>query len=336
MKKIISIIMAVFVMLSLVACNTTKPEEPVEPETKQWTREGAYEDGTGNYLTVSYSDTEGYEGWAVSLILGDETFGWIIQQEGEVLKGNLNAWDEKLKPFNVTICEDGEEGLKVEVEGGKTYSFTEMEMPEAKVVVTANVTGFGYVAYGEGEETPELDPEFRPQSAYIGLAEPAVYTFVAHPEVGNIFVKWTKDGEDYSTEPQITLSLEESTELVAVFEQDPNWQNPVMNVIGDYVCDRANAKVECFGFDQAFITIDWASSASEVTRWILVGKLDTETMTITYDNGTKSNLTFDENGEIKEEETVYIDGTGTITFNEDGTFTWHEDQSDREADLIFE
>ena len=81
-----------------------------------------------------------------------------------------------------------------------------------------NVEGWGYIAYAEGEEAPALDPEFPAQSAYIGLAEPAVHTFLAEPEAGNIFVKWTKNGEDFSTEPQITLLLDESAEYIAVFE----------------------------------------------------------------------------------------------------------------------
>ena len=34
--------------------------------------------------------------------------------------------------------------------------------------------------------------------------------------------------------------------------------------------------------------------------------------------------------------TMLEDGTGTITFNDDGTFTWHEDQSEYGVDMVFE
>ena len=47
-------------------------------------------------------------------------------------------------------------------------------------------------------------------------------------------------------------------------------------------------------------------------------------------------MVYDENGEIKSEETVYEDGTGTIVFSMDGTFTWHEDQSEYGTDMVFE
>ena len=333
MKKLICIMLTVCMLFALAACGETKP---AEPEIKEWTRQGTYEDENGNHLIVNLSETEGYEGWGVSLMLDGEAVGWIIQQEGNALRGNLNGWDEKVDPFNVTITEEGQDGLKVEVEGGETYHFTPMDVPKATIVATVNVEGMGHVAYAEGEEAPEIDPEFPAQSVYIGLAEPAVHTFLAAPEAGNLFVKWTKNGEDFSTEPQITLLLDESAEYLAVFEEDPNWQNPVMNFVGEYQCDRAHALVECFGYDEAFITIEWGSSAWELTRWIIVGKLDTDTLTINYSGASKANLVYDDQGEVKSEESVYDDGTGTIAFHDDGTFTWHEDQSESGEDLVFE
>ena len=325
--------LTVCMLFALAACGETKP---AEPEIKEWTRQGTYEDENGNHLIVNLSETEGYEGWGVSLMLDGEAVGWIIQPEGNALRGNLNGWDEKVDPFNVTITEEGQDGLKVEVEGGETYHFTPMDVPKATIVATVNVEGMGHVAYAEGEEAPEIDPEFPAQSVYIGLAEPAVHTFLAAPEAGNLFVKWTKNGKDFSTEPQITLLLDESAEYLAVFEEDPNWQNPVMNFVGEYQCDRAHALVECFGYDEAFITIEWGSSAWELTRWIIVGKLDTDTLTISYSGASKANLVYDDQGEVKSEESVYDDGTGTIAFHDDGTFTWHEDQSESGEDLVFE
>ena len=333
MKKLICMILAVCMLIALAACGAAKPEEPA---IKEWTRQGTFEDEKGNHLIVSLSSTEGYEGWAVSLMLDGEMIGWIIQQEGNALRGNLNAWDEEAEPFNVVITEEDEDGLMLEVEGGETYHFTPMDVPEATITVTVNIEGWGHIAYAEGEETPEIDPEYPAQSAYLGLAEPAVYTFAAEPETGSLFVKWTKNGEDFSTEPQITLQLDESAEYIAVFEEDPDWQNPVMNYVGDYQCGRAHAVVECFGSDEAWITIKWGGSAWELARWIIVGKLDTDTLTVNYSGASKANLVYDDEGEVKSEESVYDDGTGTITFHEDGTFTWHEDQSEYGEDMVFE
>ena len=332
MKKLISLLLAAGMLFTLAACGS----KTVEPEIKQWNRQGTFEDENGNQLIVMLSETEGYEGWAVTVVLNGEMIGWIIQQEGNTLHGNLNGWDENEEPFLVTVSEDGEDGLSLTVEGGETYHFTPMNLPEATIIVHINVEGWGRIGFAEGETAPEFDPEFPAQSAQINLAEPAVHTLAARPDAGNLFVKWTKNGEDYSTEPQITVLLDESADYIAVFEEDPDWQNPVMNFVGEYQCDRAHAQVECFGYDEAWITIDWGSSAWERTRWILVGRLDTETLTIRYSASNKANLVYDETGEVKSEETVYEDGSGTVVFHDDGTFTWHEDLSDSGNDRIFQ
>ena len=50
----------------------------------------------------------------------------------------------------------------------------------------------------------------------------------------------------------------------------------------------------------------------------------------------KDKYLYDENGEVQSEETVYEDGTGTIVFHEDGSFTWHEDQAEGRDDMVFE
>ena len=134
----------------------------------------------------------------------------------------------------------------------------------------------------------------------------------------------------------ITVFLDESADFAAVFEEDPDWQNPVMNFIGEYQSGRAHATVDCFGKEDAWIAIEWGGSAWELARWDIVGRLDTETLTIDYSGCTKSIVTFDENGEVKSQEPEYEDGTGTITFHNDGTFTWHEDQSAYGTDMVFE
>ena len=93
MKKLISLLLAAGMLFTLAACGS----KTVEPEIKQWNRQGTFEDENGNQLIVMLSETEGYEGWAVTVVLNGEMIGWIIQQEGNTLHGNLNGWDEKAK-----------------------------------------------------------------------------------------------------------------------------------------------------------------------------------------------------------------------------------------------
>ena len=331
MKKIVCLIVALCMLISLAACG-----KQAEPEIREWSRQGYFTDEQDNMLSVTWMDDVVEPGWYVGVMLGEYSSGWTIPQEGNSLHGNLNSWDENREPFIVTVSEEGEDGLLLVVEGGSTYHFKPMEMAEAAIVVHVNTDGWGNIAYTEGSESPEIDLDYPAQSAYIGLAEPATHTFVAWPRTGNLFVKWTRNGEDYSTEPQITVLLDESADYVAVFEEDPDWQNPVMNFVGGYQCGRARATVDCLGYDEAWITIESASSARELTRWIIVGELDSETMSIRYSGSGKSNCVCDENGEVISEETVYEDGTGTITFHSNGSFTWHEDLSESGDEMVFE
>ena len=129
----------------------------------------------------------------------------------------------------------------------------------------------------------------------------------------------------FGTEPETTGETEIS-----------DWQNPVMNYIGEYQCGRAHALVECSGKEDARITIEWGGSAWETAQWDITGRLDPETMTVKYSDCTKQIITYGENGEVKGEETEFEDGTGTIVFNDDGTFTWHDEQSASETDMVFE
>ena len=349
MKKLICLVLCAVMLFALSACGaktetpaqeTPAQETPATAEpAAEWTRSGYFTDENNNMLSVTWMEDIDEPGWYVGVMLGEDfiedAWGGTLQQDGNTLRGVLPSSGSK-DDLTVTVSEEGAEGVLLTVEGGESYHFTAYDMPEATIFVTINTEGFGMIGYEEGETVPELDPEWPYQSAQVNLGDPATYTFAAAPEAGSMFVKWTKNGEDFSTEPVITVLLDESAEFVAVFEEDPGWQNPVMNFIGEYQSDRAHALVECFDKQDAWITIEWGSSAWELARWDIVGKLDLDTLTIEYSGVTKSIVTYDDNGEVKSQEPEYEDGTGTVTFHNDGTFTWHEDQSEYGTDMVFE
>ena len=328
MKKLLCLLLAFAILLALCACG--------DPQgAGEWTRQGYFQDENGNMLSVIYMDDVDEPGWYVGCMLGDDMYGNMLPQEGDTLHGNIIP-DYEEGELIVTVSEEGEDGLLLTVEGGETYHFTPMDMQEATIVVTVNVDGWGNIDYAKGETAPEIDPEYPYQFAQINLAEPATHTFVAWPVAGNLFVKWMKNGEDFSTEPQITVLLDESADYVAVFEEDPDHKNPLIDFIGDYQCDRAHAYVESIGDDSVRITIDWGGSAWETANWLITGTLDADTMTVNYSGCSKSVFTYNDGGQLVSEEVEYEDGTGTVVFNDDGTFTWHEDQSESGTDMVFE
>ena len=335
MKKIVSII-TVLLLLILCACGGTTPAETPEAEPAAWSRSGLFMDENDNMLTVTWWENEGQEGWYVGCMLGEEMYGDIIPQEGSVLHGNIVPEGEE-GSFIVTVSEEGDKGLLLEVEGGETYHFTFVETKPASIFVTVNTEGMGYISCVEEGQEPADGDDFRYTSTQLGLDEPATYVLSASPVEGWTFVKWMKDGSDLSTDLQITVELTEDAEFTAVFDSDESGdgQNPVMNFIGSYVSGRAGALIEPEGTDSARITIEWGSSAWELGRWVMSGRFDQDSMSVAYSNCVMTNVTYNEDGSVDSETTEYEDGTGRIIFGEDLTFTWHDDQSDRE-DMIFE
>lgn len=217
MKKTTALLIAAMLILSLLAgCGA--PKEGASDFV--WTREGTFEDADGNHLIITKSDDEEtYPGWGVTFMKGEDMFGWFIEQDGETLHGDL-IWEDS-DEYIVTISEEGEDGLMLETEDGETYHFTPMDIPDATVFVNVNTEGLGRIAYAPEGEEPEFDEEFPAQSAQLNLEGPETYVFAAKADEGWKFVKWTKDGEDYSTDEQITVELTEGhVEYIAVFEME--------------------------------------------------------------------------------------------------------------------
>ena len=94
------------------------------------------------------------------------------------------------------------------------------ESYEVIATLMINTDGMGTIAYGLEGEDVEFNDEFPNQSTMVNLTEPGTYVIKAKPDEGWKFVKWTKDGADFSEEPDITVEVSEDVEYVAVFEAE--------------------------------------------------------------------------------------------------------------------
>ncbi len=187
----------------------------------EWSREGYFADEHGNMLTVQKSDMDEYEGWYVGCLLGEEVYGWYIPQEGSVLKGNIVPEYEEGELI-VTVSEEGGDGLKFAVEGGKTYHFKPSVLKEAPIGISINTEGYGFFNALTDGDTFETSEDFTSTSVILSLYEPAEYTLTAKGGEGWEFVRWTRNGEDFSEEPEISVEFEESADFLAVFEYSGN------------------------------------------------------------------------------------------------------------------
>ena len=138
-------------------------------------------------------------------------------------------------------------------------------------------------------------------------------------------------GETEAAQPS---SAPEATVSEPVQEEEDG-QNPVMNFIGPYVCDRCTILIECDGPHGAKASVTWSSSASELTEWSMSGIFDEETLSFKYTNGIKTNYVYGEDGIVTNTETVYKDGTGTIAFTEDLILSWVDDTEHAADGMLF-
>lgn len=143
-------------------------------------------------------------------------------------------------------------------------------------------------------------------------------------------------------EPAPAASETPAAEVTGTASAEPentaeDGQNPVMNFIGSYAADRASMLVEADGTDGAKFTVRWADSAFETNEWTMSGRFNEEDMSVSYDNGVRKKLVFNEKGEMTSDETLYENGTGKVVFDYDAsTLTWTDDQDHIADGRVFE
>ena len=116
-------------------------------------------------------------------------------------------------------------------------------------------------------------------------------------------------------------------------------QNPAMNFIGNYQCDRASVMIGADGEENGMTaTVTWGSSAWENSAWVMSGTFDAETLQFEYHDCVRTDYVYDDNGEVKSQEEVYVGGHGFMTFTEGDplTLTWQDDQENVADGMVFE
>ena len=125
-----------------------------------------------------------------------------------------------------------------------------------------------------------------------------------------------------------------------IFEKvvEDNAFNPMDIYEGAWVSDRASLTIESLD-DVIYCTVEWGSSAFELTRWEYDGCLYDEISggLTTFETGVKTNLTFDDNGEIVSSEEEYTDGAASFIINDEGNLVWTDfKETPGENEIIFE
>ena len=115
-------------------------------------------------------------------------------------------------------------------------------------------------------------------------------------------------------------------------------QNPIMNFVGYYVCDRANVFISADGEEGASAIVTWSSSAWENSTWMMSGTFDPETLQFEYHDCVKTDYKYKDDGDVESQEEVYTGGHGFMFFKEGDplSLTWQDDQEKVAEDMVFE
>lgn len=135
---------------------------------------------------------------------------------------------------------------------------------------------------------------------------------------GDYYVSVVVNGKT-SGSANLTVKAEENAGI-------EDGQNPIMNYVGPYVCDRARIMIEAKGKDEAKVTVTWGGSAWEEAEWTMSGPFDPENRTIEYHDCVKKEVKYDDDGNIASEEEVFRGGHGFLKFTKKGKLKWQEDQ----------
>ena len=108
----------------------------------------------------------------------------------------------------------------------------------------------------------------------------------------------------------------------AAAPSESDTQNPVMNFVGNYGWNRATVEVSAKDQNTAVFHIHWGSSASEASEWDMSGEFDPKTTSVYYTDCVKKDMVFNEDGSVKSEEEIYMNGKGTLARSRKDSF-WY-------------
>ncbi|MBQ7614779.1 MAG: hypothetical protein IJU77_07005 [Butyrivibrio sp.] len=95
---------------------------------------------------------------------------------------------------------------------------------------------------------------------------------------------------------------------------------------GHYYAGKGDLSITNMGDGNCLIVVSWGNSAAEHSEWGMSGIYDESAKTITYSDCVKHDITFNENGEVENDVTVYTDGTGNIKIVDGSTIIWTDDK----------
>ncbi|MBR3367403.1 MAG: hypothetical protein IKG66_06380 [Lachnospiraceae bacterium] len=101
------------------------------------------------------------------------------------------------------------------------------------VTVRVNTDGLGEIAFSETGEAPAFEEDYPMTSAYANVVKGTTVAMNARGQEDYVFVKWTRDGEFYSSDAEIAPVIDADTEYIAVFLMAGSYDGPAVTDVKD-------------------------------------------------------------------------------------------------------
>ena len=106
-------------------------------------------------------------------------------------------------------------------------------MPANPVTVLVNTNGMGVIAVGENGGDPVFETEYSITSAFQNVEKGSEVKIACKADEDWMFYKWTKNGEFYSKDENITVTADEDAEYIAYFAMTSGYEGEAVSDIND-------------------------------------------------------------------------------------------------------
>lgn len=132
---------------------------------------------------------------------------------------------------------------------------------------------------------------------------------------------------------QAELNLYEEPRVFDTGDLTPATGEDFIGSWEDETSQRASLEISQLEDEQYQILVSWSSSATENTEWRMTGRIN-NVNDLEYMDGSKVNLTYDDDGNVVNEETVYSDAEGWFSLSE-GKLRWIDFKEEAASDCSF-
>ena len=158
-------------------------------------------------------------------------------------------------------------------------------------------------------------------------------------------ITWREDGgfdlgDTVYEDGEATFAINEKGRLIWNDAKENAGEGVAFEKIGwfngsKWTCDRADIEMD-WEEEGYRVRVSWSSSAWETTEWAYSCFYDAATNTLSGMLGSKTDFTYDDNGNVVSWEEVYNDGEVTFSLDENGNLLWNDEKENAGEGMVFE